>query len=141
MVRTATAAWRRGPACTALGRGLARGVVVAWLAWGSWAGANAVCMDAIGAFVVDAQGRPEPCLVDLSTAGYCFALPGRTLEPTVWAFDAFLQSTGLPRPFWEVTPSTQSVRLALPAGDVVEIVLAHDGPFDVVGVCRVLTAR
>ena len=100
-----------------------------------------MCIDAIGAFVEGVQGRTVPCLVDLTTAGFCFEVGGRTLEPTVWAFDAFLQDGGHGRPYWEVTPATQSVRFDVPAGDTIEVVLAHDGPFGVVGVCRVLLGR
>ena len=82
-----------------------------------------------------------PCLVDMQETALCFGEPGVTPEAALQQLDAYLQARGVSRPEWLSNQSAHATRFAMPSGDVLEIVLASDGPFSTLGSCRVVPQR
>ena len=119
-------------------RGAALGVAFAFV---SVALAVAPCGALLGAYLEENGVMLQPCLVDMQETTLCFAEPGVTPEAALQRIDAYLQARGVPRPNWESNDSAHGTRFAMPSGDVLEIVLASEGPFKTLGTCRLVPQR
>jgi|AACY02.9.fsa_nt_gi hypothetical protein len=119
-------------------RGLALGAVFACV---SAALAAAPCGALLGEHLEREAVVLLPCLVDMQGTALCFGEPGVTPGAALQQLDAYLQARGVPRPEWLSNESAHATRFAMPSGDVLEIVLASDGPFSTLGSCRVVPQR
>ncbi|MEX2501560.1 MAG: hypothetical protein WD336_04230 [Trueperaceae bacterium] len=135
------------PGWTHVGRAVARscrrlGVVLIVLLSGT-ALAAAPCGELLSTYLADRDGSTVPCLVDLQENGFCFRLPGSTLDATIRTLDAHLQEQGVLRPEW--VTSENGNRTRVPSGNggsvTIEIVIAYDGPFATSGACRIVPER
>lgn len=105
------------------------------------AAASAPCGALLASYLEPHDGEVVPCLVDLQEAGLCFRLPGMTLETATRTVDAHLQAQGTTRPAWSSSASGNAAVVVTSAGDRVEVVVAHDGPFATGGTCRLVPER
>lgn len=103
--------------------------------------ASVPCSMLLAGYLEQTEGVVEPCLVDLQESGLCFGLPGTGLSMAVRTLDGYLQTLGMPRPYWEAGLLAEATRFDGPSGDRLEIVLSGLGPFDTLGACRIVPER
>ena len=120
-----------------------RAIAIVAVAGSGAALAAAPCGEWLASYLAERSGEVRPCLLDLQESGFCFVLPGTTLETATRTLDAHLQAYGAPRPEWITSPSGQRTRLPGGNGNSVtlEVVIAHDGPFATRGACRIVPER
>lgn len=123
-------------------RGRALRLATAFLvALGGVAVAAAPCGALLGEHLEQASITLAPCLVDMQETALCFKQPGTTVEYALMQMDAYLQERGISRPVWESSETAHAAQFRVNSGDVLEIVLAADGPFATMGSCRIVPER
>jgi hypothetical protein len=105
------------------------------------ASAAAPCGVLLAGYLGPAGGTVVPCLVDLQEQGLCFRLPGTTLDAATRTLDAHLQAQGVPRPEWTTRSGANGTTVPALTGELLEIVIAADGPFSTSGTCRIVPER
>ena len=105
------------------------------------ASAAAPCGALLGVYLEQPSVQLAPCLVDLQETALCFKQSGTTVEYALMQMDAYLQERGIPRPVWESSETAHAARFWVVSGDVLEVVLAADGPFSTMASCRIVPQR
>lgn len=111
------------------------------LSFASTVVAAAPCGALLGTYLERSEAILQPCLVDMQATTLCFTEPSVIPEVALQQLDAYLQERGVLRPEWTSNDTAHATRFAMPNGDVLEIVVASDGPFATLGTCRVVPQR